>query len=132
MSASSASWFYSTPEKSPYLLAERVRGTFWDNRLTDVWLDTVRAEGPFEMQGTHRGARITLEWETNQWLRLRSAPASSVLRDGLATILRRRPAIQYQDEDGSTVWEWWPAGADKRWQDVQGKPAFGSPVRLDR
>ena len=30
MSATAASWFYRTPEKEPYLLSERVNGTFWE------------------------------------------------------------------------------------------------------
>jgi hypothetical protein len=134
MTTNSATWFYRTPEKSPYLLAERVRTTFWDERFGGLWLDTVRAEAPFVMQGLHNGARVQMEWEPARWMRLSTAPASPALAQGLANILRRRPSVRYEDPQGHTVWEWWlEAGeADRRWQEIQGKPAYGNPARLDR
>lgn len=132
MSATAASWFYRMPEKEPYLLAERVNGTFWEARLGGVWLQVVKADPPFRMEGTYNGAQIALEWEPNKWLRLSSAPASAGLANALANIVRRRPSLRYQAPGGDTVWEWWLQGADKRWQELQGKPAYRSPVRLDR
>jgi hypothetical protein len=132
MTTTAATWFYRQPEKSPYLLAERVRTTFWDMRLGGLWLDTISAQGPIMLAGTYNGAQVTMEWEPNQWLRLATSPASPPLVQGLRIILGRKPVIRYQDADGRTVWEWWVEGADRRWQEIQGKPAFGSPARLDR
>jgi hypothetical protein len=132
MSATAASWFYRTPEKEPYLLAERVNGTFWEARLAGVWLKVEKAEPPFRMAGTYLGANIMLEWEPLKWLRLSTSPASPALMQGLANMLRRRPALRYEAPDGHTTWEWWMEGGDKRWQEIQGKPAFRAPVRLDR
>lgn len=134
MTTTSATWFYSTPEKSPYLLAERVRTTFWDERFGGLWLDVVRPEPPILMQGAYNGAQVTMEWEPNKWFRLTSAPAAPALARGVANILRRKTSLSYDDAQGRTVWEWWlaSADADKRWQEIQGKPAFRNPVRLDR
>ena len=134
MTTNSATWFYRAPEKTPYLLAERVRTTFWDERFGGLWLDVVRAEPPLLMEGAHNGAHVQLEWEPAQWMRLSTAPASPALAQGVANILRRRAALRYEDSQGHTVWEWWIAdgAADKRWQEIQGKPAFRNPARLDR
>ncbi len=134
MTTNSATWFYRTPEKTPYLLAERVRTTFWDERLGSLWLDVVSAEPPIVMEGTHDGAQVRLEWEPAKWMRLSTAPAAPALAQGVANILRRRAALRYQDPQGYTVWEWWiePGAADKRWQEIQGRPAFRNPARLDQ
>ena len=134
MTTTSATWFYRTPEKVPYLLAERVRTTFWDERFGSLWLDTVRAEAPFLMKGTCNGAQVKLEWEPGQWCRLYSTPASPALAQGVTNILRRKVVLRYEDPQGETVWEWWltSADADKRWQEVQGKPAYRNPARLDQ
>ncbi len=131
MTTNSATWFYHTPEKIPYLLAERVRTTFWDERFGGLWLDTVRAEAPLLMEGAHNGAHVKLEWEPAKWMRLYTAPASPALAQGVSNILRRPAALRYEDSQGFTVWEWWLEGAGKRWQEIQGKPAFRNPARLD-
>ena len=132
MTTTAATWFYRTPEKIPYLLGERVRTTFWDERFGGLWLDAVTTEPPIVMQGSCDGAAVKMEWEPAKWLRLSTAPASPALAHGVANILRFKPVLRYEDPDGHTVWEWWLADddADKRWQDIQGKPAFRNPVRL--
>jgi hypothetical protein len=132
MAATATTWFYRTPEKNPYLLAERVNGTFWDNRIGGVLLSVVKAEAPIEMVGTYQGADVRMEWEPTKWLRLATSPASPALADGLANILRRKPTLRYDEAGGETVWEWRVNDADKRWQEVQGKAAFGTPMRLDQ
>ncbi|MCC7358857.1 MAG: hypothetical protein IT317_05240 [Anaerolineales bacterium] len=131
MAATAASWFYRAPENNAYLLAERVNGTFWDNRLGGVLLSTVRAESPFGMIGAYQGANVRMEWEPNKWLRLATSPAVPSLVDSVANILRRKPTLRFDDADGETVWEWRLEDADKRWAEVQGKAAFGAPRRLD-
>ena len=133
MTTNSATWFYRTPEKTPYLLAERVRTTFWDERFGGLWLEVVSAEPPIVMEGVHNGAQVRLEWEPAKWMRLSTAPAVSALAHGVANILRRRASLRYEDSQGRTIWEWWiePGTADKRWQEIQGRPAFRSPARLD-
>jgi len=134
MTTTAATWFYRAPEKVPYLLAERVRTTFWEARLGGLWLDTVSAEIPITMQGTYNGAAVTLEWEPAKWLRLSSAPASPALVFGVVNVLRRKATLRYEDPQGRAVCEWWmsQADADKRWQELQGKPAYRNPQRLDK
>lgn len=132
MTTTAATWFYHQPEKSPFLLAERVRTTFWDMRYGGLWLDTVRAENPIAMAGTYNGAPVKMEWEPGRWLRLATRPSLQPLADGVRLILGRKATLRYADADGYTTWEWWLDGADKRWQEIQGKPAFGSPVRIDK
>jgi hypothetical protein len=134
MTTTAATWFYRTPEKSPYLLAERVRTTFWEERFGGLWLEVVRSEPPILTQGTYNGAQVTMEWEPNKWFRLSSAPPAPALARGVANILRRKVSLSYDDAHGRSVWEWWlaSADADKRWQEIQGKPAFRNPTRLDR
>ena len=134
MTTTAATWFYRTPEKIPYLLSERVNTTFWDERLGGLWLAVVNAEPPIVMQGSYNGANVRMEWEPAKWLRLSTAPAAPALANGTANVLRRKPVIGYETAEGHTVWEWWLTGADadKRWQEIQGKPAYRNPVRLDK
>ncbi len=132
MTTNAMTWFYRAPEKIPYYISERVNGTFWEARLPGVFLDVVRAEPPFLMQGNYNGTPIAMEWEPAKWLRLTTNPASPSLAQGLGNILRRKPNLSYETAEGETVWEWWLDGVDKRWQEVQGKPVYRNPVRLDK
>jgi len=132
MAATATTWFYRTPENDPYLLAERVNGTFWDYRFGGVLLHVTRAEAPYVLEGSYNGARMALEWEPKKWARLSTAPASPSLAQGLANIIRRPATLRYVNEQGESVWEWRLEDADKRWQELQGKAAFHSPERLDR
>lgn len=135
MTTTAATWFYRAPEDRPYLLAERVRTSFWDQRLGSLWLDTVSATAPIVMQGNDAGGPVRLEWEPGVWLRVTAAPATAdALSGATANLLGRRPTLRFTDTDGQAVWEWWikPEDAERRWQALQGKPAFGSPVRLSR
>jgi hypothetical protein len=130
MATTAMSWFYRAPERRPYLIAERVNNTFWDMRITGLYLAVTRAEPPFEMHGTYNSAQVRLEWEPARWLRLGTNPGAPALTRGLANILRRKPDLSYDTAEGETVWEWWLEGADKRWQEVQGRPAFRNPAWL--
>ena len=131
MTTTAATWFYRPPEQQPYLLAERVNGTFWEERLGGVSLSVEKAASPFAMTGNYNGADVRMEWEPNKWMRLETAPAAPALAQGLSNALRRKANFRYATPDGHTVWEWRIADADKRWQELQGKPIYGDPVRLD-
>jgi hypothetical protein len=75
-----------------------------------------------------------MEWEPNQWLRLTAKPEAPGLVEGLRVLLMRKPTLSFTDKDGHTVTEWWVKAEDaaRRWQEIQGKPAFGEPKRLDQ
>lgn len=124
-------WFYRMPEKRPYLISERVNNTFWAARVVGLYLKTERAEPPFRMTGTYNGAAVSLEWEPAKWLRLSTCPASEGLMTGTTTVLERKPVLRYETPEGETVWEWWLGDFAARWQELQGKPAFRNPARLD-
>lgn len=134
MHATAMTWFYSAPVKRPFVLAERVRNSLWEMRLGSLWLDTVSVEAPITLAGTYNGGPVRLEWEPGRWLRLIAQPEAPALVDALRVVVRRKPTLRYTDTEGRTVHEWWvqPAEAEDRWQEIQGKPAFGSPVRLDQ
>lgn len=134
MTTTAATWFYRAPEKEAYLIGERVRTTYWEARIGGIWLDAVQVEAPIVMQGYYNGAAVQLEWEPARWMRLSSAPAAPALAHATANILRCKPALRYEDPEGRTIWEWWldPDAADKRWQEIQGKPAFRNPTRLGK
>lgn len=133
MTTSAATWFYRQPEKSKYLLEERVRTSFWDARFGSLWVDTVSTDSPIRMEGSFNGAPLQLEWEPEKWFRLSTHPAQPGLVKGISnTILRRPVTLMYEDPSGHTVWEWRLADADKRWQEIQGKPAYRNLQRLDK
>jgi hypothetical protein len=132
MTTSAMSWFYNPPEKIPYYISERVNTTFWDERIAGIMLSVVRAESPIEMAGTYNGAAVTMIWEPREWLRLSTCPAAPALVNGLSNILRRKPVIRYETDQGDTVWEWWVNDSDTRWQELQGRPGYANPVRLNK
>lgn len=131
MTTTAATWFYRAPEKIPFLLEERVRTSFWDQRLGSVWLNAVNVEGPLVMEGQYNGARITLEWEPARWLKLSAQPAQITLTNCVTNLLRRRPTLRYEAPSGATVWEWRVADADQRWREIQGQPAYSNLQRLE-
>ncbi len=132
MTTNAMTWFYRAPEKIPYYISERVNGTFWEARMPGVFLDVERAEPPFAMKGNYNGTPIRMEWEPAKWLRLTSTPASPALVKGLENILRRKATLSFETDEGDTVLEWRLEGADQRWQEIQGKPLYRNPVRLDK
>jgi hypothetical protein len=132
MTTTALTWFYRAPEKIPYYIAERVNGTFWEARLPGVYLDVERAEPPILMKGNYNGAPIRMEWEPAKWLRLTTRPAAPALARGVENILGLKANLRYETEDSETVWEWRLHDTDKRWQEIQGKPVFRNPARLDQ
>lgn len=130
MTTTAATWFYNAPEKVPYLVSERVNTTYWEARIGQVLFRTEKVDGPFVLSGMYATSQLRLEWEPNQWLRLTADPAVPVLVEGTRMILRRKPFLRYETPEGASVWEWWLAGGDKRWQEIQGKPAYRNPVKL--
>lgn len=133
MTTTAATWFYHQPEKIKYLLEERVRTSFWDARFGSFWANAVSTDNPIEMEGTFNGAPLQMVWEPGQWFRLSTHPAQPGLAKGLSNIILHRPVtLTYEDPQGHTVWEWRLADADKRWQEIQGKPAYRNLQRLDK
>lgn len=132
MTTTAMTWFYRAPEKIPYYISERVNGTFWEAGLPGVYLEVDRAEPPIAMRGNYSGTPIRMEWEPNKWLRLTAQTASPALVRGLSNILRRQHSLSFETEEGEAVHEWWLEGSDKRWSEIQGRPAFRNPVRLDK
>ena len=130
MTTTAQTWFYNTPENSPYLIAERVRTNFWDARFGGLWLDTVRAEPPILMRGTYNGSDVEMEWQPGQWLILRAKPASEALAQGVTNVIGFKPAFKYDDPHGHTAWEWHLGDLKTRWQTIQGRPEFGKLERL--
>src|SRR3990172_4547633 len=130
MTTTAQTWFYNTPEDSPYLIAERVRTNFWDARFGGLWLDTVRAEPPILMRGTYNGSDVEMEWHPGQWLILRAKPASEALAQGVTNVIGFKPAFKYDDPHGYAAWEWHLGDLKTRWQIIQGRPDFGRLERL--
>ena len=130
MTTTAATWFYRAPESEPYLLAERVNSSFWEERLGGVYLNTDQAVAPYSMSGNYNGAEVKLTWDPNKWMRLETVPASPALAKGLGNMLHRPANFRYETVEGRTIWEWRLENADKRWQEMQGKPAFRNPARL--
>lgn len=73
-----------------------------------------------------------MEWEAGRWLHLKTRPEQPDLARSVSFILSLKPALRYEHSDGWAVWEWHTDGGDRRWQAIQGIPAYGHPVRLNR
>lgn len=136
MTTTAATWFFREPEHNAYALQERVCTNFWDERVGDISLWAVRAEPPFHMRGEYNRTPVELEWEPNRYLRLQLNTDSEAtpLVAALSRMLDRKPLLRYQDANARWAWEWHVTeeGGRKRWQEIQGRPAFRNPTRLDR
>lgn len=132
MSTNARTWFYNEPEHRPYLIEERLNGTFWQARLTQVIFDCVRAEPPFLCLGMWRGQPFEVEWEPKKWLIVRSPQnLPDDLIAGFSRVLGFKPAFRYQDPAGRMTYEWHLDGGQARWQAIQGVPSYRQPQRLN-
>ena len=64
MTTTAATWFYRAPENEPYLLAERVNSSFWEERLGGVYLNVEKSDAPFSLTGSYNGADVKMNWDT--------------------------------------------------------------------
>ncbi len=135
MSANAASWFYSEPERNPYLITERLNGTFWQARIVGIYWRCVQPEPPFRAQGFTGNHTVELEWVPAEWVALKVPPGLNA--DELVEYISRRilamPAsITYGDGEGRRVIEWHADGGKRRWSEIQGRAEFVQPRRLKR
>lgn len=126
MATNASTWFYREPEHQAYLIEERVNHTFWNNRMTAVYLDCTRAEPPFRMEGEWRGHRVALEWMPNDYLTLTANPGedTTLLLVGIKEILGFPPTVSYLDAGGHFVAQWYVKDVEQRISDIQGNPNY--------
>lgn len=125
MATNATTWFYQEPETGrPYFITERLTHTFWANRLSGIYLDCVRAEAPYRVEGTYNGGPIAMEWQVNDYFILESDHENKDVVTVCSEVLGFRPAVSYMDSDGIHVTEWHVKGSADRLREVQGNPAF--------
>ncbi len=124
MTTNSRTWFYNEPEHRPYYLEERVNQNLWASRFGSIYLDCVRAEPPFLMEGVWNGITVSIEWVPKDWFILRSSKEDRTLITGFAQVLQFPPSFSYTDDDGGFVAEWRRTNADKRIQEIRGHPMY--------
>jgi hypothetical protein len=124
MTTNSRTWFYNEPEHRPYYLEERVNQNLWAARFGSIYLDCVRAEPPFRMEGVWNGITLSIEWVPNNWFTLRSTEENRTLITGFAQILQFPPTFSFTDENGEFVAEWHRQDGAKRLQEIQGQARF--------
>jgi hypothetical protein len=120
MTTNSRTWFYTEPEHRPYYIEERVNQNLWATRFGSIYLDCVRAEPPFRMEGVWNGVTLSIEWMPNDWLTLRTDKENLTLVQGFARVLALNPVVSYITSDGEYVTEWRRKDADKRMQEIKG------------
>jgi hypothetical protein len=126
MTTNSRTWFYNEPEHRPYYIEERVNQNLWAMRFGSIYLDCVRAEPPFRMEGVWNAIHLTIEWVPNTWFKLFADKEDKTLVKGFAQMLQLVPAFSYTDESGLFVVEWWRADGEKHYQDAKGHPNYSS------
>ena len=132
MATNARTWFYNMPEQKPYLLEERVNGTLWMARLSDVYFHAEKVEPPFRMSAEWRGLPLVIEWEPGKWFRLYAPQEVPEVVSAFSNVLQLPAALMYVDVDGQVVTEWHRDGGEARWREIQGNPSYQSPVRLRR
>ncbi len=131
MATNARTWFYETPEKSAYLLQERVNGNLWMARLSDVYFVAEQAEPPYRMTAVWQGHPLTLEWETGKWLRLSSDASLPAVIGAFSNVLQIPATLTYLDSTtGRVITEWHRDGGNTRWREIQGNPSYHNPARL--
>lgn len=138
MSTNARSWFYNEPEHNAFLISERVNGTFWQARYMEINWRCVQVEPPFRVEGYLGCCLIAMEWVPDAWLSLIASGEADA--DQLATlveiiskrVLGQPASLTYGDSDGRTVYEWHRDGGVERWSEIQGKPIYVRPRRLNK
>jgi len=134
MSTNAASWFYHEPERSQYLITERLNGTFWGARIVEAYWKCTSVEEPFQAVGYIGDQQLELAWVPNRWLALHIP--DEVDAGGLVEAVSRRvlaipAACTYKDPHGRTVYEWHtPQEGKQRWNELQGRVEYGRLKRL--
>jgi hypothetical protein len=126
MTTNSRTWFYTEPEHRPYYIEERVNQNLWAMRFGNIYLDCVRAEPPFKMEGIWNGIQLSIEWEANKYFRLISDREDRTLITGFAHVLQFNPTVSFTNENGLLYTEWWRTDGDKRMQKIQGHPLYSA------
>jgi hypothetical protein len=124
MATTSRTWFYTEPERRAYFIEERVNHSLWAARFGAIYMDCVRAEPPFKMEGVWGESKLTMEWIPNKWLKITTDKEDRTLVAGFAKVLQFPPTLSFVDEQGVFNVEWWREGGDKRFQEVQGHPTY--------
>lgn len=124
MTTNSRTWFYNEPEHRPYYIEERVNQTLWANRFGSIYLDCVRAEPPFRMEGVWNGITVVIEWEANKWFKLQATQEDRTLLTGFSQVLQFPPTVSYTDDNGVFVAEWLRADPEKRLAEVKNRTSY--------
>lgn len=134
MATNASTWFYKEPEHRAYLIEERVNHTFWGNRIAALYLDCVRDEPPFRMEGEWRGMPVALEWVPNDYLTLttRAEDDTEALIVGVKEILGFLPTISYVDPQGQLATEWHVKEIAERLREIQGNPNYRNVKRYKK
>lgn len=131
MATNARTWFYETPEKNAYLLQERVNGTLWMARLSDVYFVAEQVESPYRMAATWQGHPVTIEWETGKWLRLESDASLPAVIGAFSNVLQIPATLTYlYSTTGRVITEWHRDGGNTRWREIQGNPTYHNPACL--
>lgn len=139
MATNATTWFYREPETGrPYLIAERVNHSFWNNRITHVAFECVNAEPPYRLVGVwgYDDIEVEIEYEINRVFILRmmaeETKETKAFVIGCREILGFKPTVSYTDADGRFVTEWYVTDTERRLQEVQGNPSFKNVRRYKK
>lgn len=136
MSANAGTWFYTTPETDPFMVTERLNGTFWQARIVEVYWRCTQADpaSSFQAQGLAGEQKLELEWVPSRWLALRVpqdfAPSEALVEAISKRVLMLPLTVTYQDIRGFNCYEWHSAQETQRWSDLQGRPDLVKPRRV--
>ncbi len=135
MSANAATWFYHQPEQQPFMVTERLNGTFWQARMVNIYWRCIEAGATYRAEGYVGDTMIQMEWVPAKWLRV-TAPADFDLKPLMTMISKKVLAIpasfRYADPEGNQIVEWHRDGGAARWAEIQGKGGFMKPQRLSK
>ncbi len=133
MSTNARTWFYEQPEKSLYLITERLNGTFWQARIVGMYWRCVQVEPHYRAIGYAGNRLLELAWVPGQWLSLKAPHGFDIdplVEAVTQRVLGRPPCVTYATHDNEQVFEWHVDGGDKRWSEIQGRGEFVRPRRL--
>jgi hypothetical protein len=133
MSANASTWFYTEPENEPFLISERLNGTFWQARISDVYWKCTNSATPFKAVGYMSEDIFELEWEPGHWLALtfpQGVEPDRYIEVVSKRVLASKTSASYIDPQGRQVFEWHTEAGKSRWSDIQGNPACSLVKRL--
>ncbi len=112
------SWFFTKFPPSRSVIENDVRLSFWKAGYGKMFFVCVQDTAPFACTGEWGDAEFALEWEPQNYVRLKMPAPNQDLLLAFENVLHHKALAAYKENNGVVV-EWRAKNADARFAELQ-------------